>query len=240
MKNFIAIALVIVLAVSLLTSCDFISKVADNINKNDKGSPTDLNNDGNNDDVKNNDDKNDNDEDGLKYDKNYINSNLKGDFSITYTANEESGGWAQTIMRTSEGCYSETTYSDSDGGTGAMKILYLKNGDVFDVYTDWSGEGFGTSNMTMTENEVMESFPYFYMFDNVRELYDNVKKDGTETIAGRNCDIYKVTVSADGQSASFYYSVDRQTGIFMKSVMGPAIMECTEFKTSGVSLPSYS
>lgn len=72
------------------------------------------------------------------------------------------------------------------------------------------------------------------------------ERTGEEEIAGRMCDIYSVTVQFVNFEQTFYYSVDRETGVCMKLVSDKNIsgtelggeegFTCVRFDTEQVNL----
>ncbi|MCL1913172.1 MAG: hypothetical protein FWG10_04690 [Eubacteriaceae bacterium] len=230
MKKSFAIALAVVLAFSLLAACG-------------GGNDRNGNGGGNNSNSISSEDIEELFD--FNYDKNFLDNNLKGDFSITYkmimppSEDSEGGEMVMTFMRTSEGYYMSF-------GEEGFNQLALDNGDTYDIYMDWGdGEGYREYG-NLTKEEIEQSLAFIGALDSM-SMYESLsgskfKKAGTETIAGRSCDKYSVIITSEEVSATLSFSFDQQTGVFMKSVIespeGAMIQECTEFKTSGVALPS--
>lgn len=165
---------------------------------------------------------------------------LKGDLSITMkTTDSTLKDWEsiQVSMRTAEGYY----YSIS--GEGGFKQLYVKDGNNYQVYMDWGqGEGYINYGTPTSKEQIEDVIFYNSTYKKVEKLYGSVwKKDGTETVAGRICDKYTITIAAEGKTGTMSYCYDQKTGIQLKSSAetseGKLVTECTEFKTSGVVLP---
>jgi len=179
---------------------------------------------------------------GFAYGQEFMENNLKGDYSITFrmTSSEAEGGSLQVFMRTSEGY----CMSVGEGGYGGFKTLYLRDGDMYSAYIDW-GDGFIDYGTELSREEVESNFSFIGTMSQVTEIYGGIlKKAGTETVAGRSCDKYSATVSAEGMTGKVSYCFDKQTGILMKwsteSPEGSMVYECIEFKTSGVTLPALN
>lgn len=169
-------------------------------------------------------------------------NNFTGDYSITYKMTASEGGTSlQTYMHNSQGYY--TSFGDAGSGS-TMRTLYLKNGDTYDAYLDWGdGSGFNSYGTSMPEEEIEQGFIFLSTKSMVGDLYGGIlKKDGSETVAGKSCDKFSATITAEGVTGKVSYSFDKQTGVLMKwtteSPGGSMVYECTEFKTSGVTLPS--
>ena len=172
----------------------------------------------------------------FKYGHDFMANNLKGDFSITYkftmTGNE--GEDHQVFMRTSEGYYFSVS---------GIEMLHVKNGDMYDAYMNLGGGSLEHYGEPITKEQVEESFTPISTMKVMEQAYGSMlKKDGAETIVGRSCDIYSATINGEGGTGKLSYSFDQQTGILLKwsveSTEGSMIYECTEFKTSGVTLPT--
>ena len=253
MKKILAIMLVLILALSFVTACGGNggnSNTAGGNSREDNNKPS-TSSDGNSDESKN-DSKSD-EGDSTKPDSNssgdkfeygnpadFIANNLKGDYSITYkyTIGGAEESFEITCARTSEGYLYRTM---------GIEYLYIKNGDKYDMYLGSSAMGYMKID-TMTDEDVLDTLTMFTGFmtsygDNVSDL----KKDGSETIAGRNCDRYTFEADGFGVKVSYIYCIDKATGVCMKFVYdittaGEAAgltFECIEFKTSGVTLPDY-
>ncbi|MCL2615593.1 MAG: hypothetical protein FWD30_02210 [Dehalococcoidia bacterium] len=171
----------------------------------------------------------------------YVASHLTGNYSITYRYTYDGDDYLDvTFTKTSAGYF----YGLNDSG-----FLYIKNGDKFDTYWDL-GDGFEKSDFfdPITENEVMEKMLFFNWMWYYDDYSSDMKKDGTQTIAGRNCDKYTYQIAGWGVAYKQVVCIDKQTGVCLKwafdmaSVQGSGSFsfECTEFKTSGVTLPAYN
>ena len=174
----------------------------------------------------------------------YIADHLKGDFSITYSLSSSSGDSSNeiTCIRTAEGyCLSSP----------ATDVLYVKNGETYDIYFQ-TDNGYEKIDFLdpKSEKEVQSDLGLVFGFMSQYGSLTGLKSDGEETVAGRDCERYKMSVSvaALGVAAGATYSIDKETGVCLKfkydvaggGSLGSATFECTEFKTSGVTLPAYN
>ena len=174
--------------------------------------------------------------------KDEIKSNFKGDFSITFqlhiSASDESA--EMTIMRSSDGCYLATP---------DFQYLYIKNGDTYDLYFP-SDDGFYKVDFIepQTEEQVEANMGVLYDLITTHSSISGLKKDGSETVAGRSCDKYTESAVGFGLALGATYCVDKETGACLKfqydmatqEGMGRMTFECTEFLTSGINLPAYN
>ena len=173
----------------------------------------------------------------------YIASHLTGDFSITYAISSGTGDnpGALTCIRTGEGYCLSSPASD---------VLYVKNGETYDIYFK-TDKGYEKIDFLepKTEKEVQSDLGLVYGFMSQYGSLTGLKSDGEETVAGRDCERYKMSVSiaALGVAAGATYSIDKETGVCLRlkydvaggGSLSSATFECTEFKTSGVALPAY-
>lgn len=181
------------------------------------------------------------------YTGNYIDVHLKGDYSITYKmmsseAGEDDTSYSVKMMRTSEGYYAMLGED--------TEMLYIKNGDKYDMYMGDSENGFEPyAGVTLSEDEVKAQTQAFLGYMSAYSQFgDSLKNSGNVTIAGRSCIKYSYDYTALGASAKAEYCIDEETGVCMKYFVegksggesGSYQFECTEFKTSGVALPKHS
>ena len=172
----------------------------------------------------------------------YIASHLTGDFSITYrltTSADDSGSADLTMMRSSEGYLIRSGITD---------ILYVKNGDVYDIYFP-TDDGYQLLDFLdpASEEQIQSNLVTMYSLMAHYSDVSGLKKDGDEVIAGRNCDIYKESAAGMGMAVGMSYSIDKETGVCLKTTFDAAMagnimnmtFECTEFLTSGVTLPAH-
>ncbi len=192
--------------------------------------------------------KNDEDVDAeFAYTEDYIDEHLKGDYSITYkmTYNEkgvESTSYQVKMMHNSEGYF---IYMGEDSG-----MLYIKNGENYDLYIGDSTNGYEyLEGVSYTEEEVKSYAQAFLGYMSAYSQFeDGLNKKGTETIAGRSCEKYSYEFTWLGSKLNYDYYIDKETGVCMKYYVegsyqgegGNYQYECTEFKTSGIVLPSYA
>ena len=177
--------------------------------------------------------------------KDYITEHLKGDYSITYkyTVSGSPESLVATSTRTSEGYYYNY---------GGMEALFIKNGDKYDTYQGSAEDGFVKVDFIdpVTQKELEDEMAFNLVFGFMNQYADNtsnMKKSGTATVADRDCDKYTFSYSGIGGAVKYSYYIDKETGVCLKWNYDAAAggqtaaltFECTEFKTSGVSLPNY-
>ena len=259
MKKLIAFLLVMALALTLLTGCgrSLLGSMlgADDISESDiKSISNFLENladaaesavpSGNSSDKSSSDTsgggKTDNDS-GFSIGKDEIKSQIKGDFSITYKIYTSSSDKSaeMTFIRTSDGYYFDMS---------EYKYLYIKNGDMYDVYFP-SDEGFFKVDFLepQPEDAAASAFGALYDLMTTHIGKKDLKKDGDETVAGRSCDRYKESAVGLGVAFGGTYCIDKETGACLKfqydmaaeGGMGSATFECIEYLTNGVKLPAY-
>ena len=176
----------------------------------------------------------------------YIKSHLTGDYSVTYaySISEMEGPLESTVTRTEEGYYISIM---------GMELLLIKNGDTYDQYYPNGENGFKKVDFLdpVTEKEVekelfgMGSGNFMRQYD--LAISSDLENEGTEKIVGRNCDKYSSKESNVAFAYKYTYWIDQETGVCMKysfdlaakDLFGGISFECTEFKTSDVSLPEY-
>ena len=172
----------------------------------------------------------------------YIANNLKGDYSITYRVSTSGEDYFDvTAARTSAG------YHYNYAG---IEVLYIKNGNKYDKYFGSSSDGFTKVDWLepLTEEQVKSELSFLNWMSYYGNYSSDLKKDGSETVAGRSCNRYKYSLSYFGASLQYIVCIDKATGICMKWTYNVASggeqsslkFECTEFKTSGVKLPAYN
>ena len=181
----------------------------------------------------------------------FIAKNLKGDYSITYRysySSDSSNALVMTYTKTSNGIY--YSYNGIEG-------LYVKNGSKYDIYQKDEEDGVfrKVDFMDPITQAELENDPYysltFLFLEGFMSQYGSfasgMKKTGSETVAGRNCDKYTYSFSGGGMAYKYTTLIDKTTGVCLKwqvegSVYGQTsnvTFECTEFKTSGVTLPAH-
>jgi len=204
-----------------------------------KKDETNNNSNGNNDD---NSSINENNSD-FAYGQDYIDQHLKGDYLIAYTVTTYSDGDSDSttieIRKTDKGYY----YS-ADGS----EILFIKNGDAFDMYSgsDGSFMKIGVSYDKETVQSMMLGVAYMTSY---ASFATSLAKIGSGTIAGRACDKYEMDYSHPLYDYKFKYTyfIDKATGVGLKFSVDAASggqksgyeYEATKFQTSGVTLPNY-
>jgi len=185
----------------------------------------------------------------FQYTQAFLDSALPNGYSITFLYPDMTGeggeGMTMVMMKTPEGYYTRMKQGDYMD----MQAIYLKNGDVFDIYTDWDGSGFSHfPGNTSTRDDIEVMFMHIGVVAQIESEFGwNLKKSGTETVAGRSCDVFSVTISEAGVSATMAYCFDQQTGMLLKwsaegtenGVRETMSYEAIEFLTSGFSLPKH-
>ena len=174
--------------------------------------------------------------------KDYIANHLKGDYSITYTvkSSDSSDTAVQSITKTAAGYYMVADGSES---------LFIKNGSQYDVYSGSKAEGFTKSGAQLSQEMVDTYTTALMTYMTYYGAYESgMKSDGSQAIAGRSCDQYTFDYAIAGASIKYVCCIDKETGVCLKLTYaaaaggqgGSMTFECTDFKTSGVSLPTYN
>ena len=190
--------------------------------------------------------------------KSYINTKLTGDYSITYKFGASENGQVSDssyykTVRTAQGFYFSAE-SDSASDLDTSGALYIKDGNKYYSYTYSSSEskfkkyGDEALDAEYVEDSLVYLSSWFMAFYGIYGS-DEMKPAGSEKVAGRTCNkyTYKYGIPLIG-SVQYNFSIDKETGVCMKfSYKGKAMgdsagitFECTEFLTSGVSLPAYA
>jgi len=185
---------------------------------------------------------------GSEYGPDYVAQHLTGDYWITYRYSASGSGTGSsdavdmTLARTSEGYYWKA-FGD--------EILYIKNGDTYDTYLRTTADAGFTkfeNSQPVTQAEMEDSFSSFTAFmTQYGEAGSGMVKAGTETVAGRSTEKYTWNASLLGISIDYAYWIDQETGVCLKydysmstkSEGAGMTFECTEFKTSNVTLPAH-
>ena len=172
----------------------------------------------------------------------YVASHLTDDFSITYSVQYTgSEAYSMSMTRTAAGYYLAIAGS---------AMLFIKNGDKYDVYVDDRNDNFTLVDYldNYSEEEVQTQISTFFVLMTCYSGSEqNMVKTGTNRIAGRECDSYALDYSNVGMDQSFIYSIDKATGVCLKYCFDIGSsqdnqsfsFECQEFKVGGVSLPAY-
>ncbi|MFT3951795.1 MAG: hypothetical protein QM689_07640 [Oscillospiraceae bacterium] len=185
----------------------------------------------------------------FQYGDDYIAAHLGDEYSITYaykTYGSTDGATEidMTFSKTPEGCYYKY------GNEAGSEILYIKNGDMYDYYIrDTAEDTFKIVQGVRFKQEDIETSAASFLgyMDTYQDYADELEKTGTETVAGRDCDIYADKNNVVYGSLGVQYAIDQETGACLKfsveykdgeSAAGYSF-ECTEFKTEGVTLPAY-
>ena len=233
MKKILTLGLALILIVSLLTAC-FVRSNPSNVPPPSSG--------GNNNSSSGNSGSSDKDDFQYGNGKDYISENLKGDFSISYEVSGSSSDdvYKVTYARTSEGYYID--FPGMDMGP----MLYIKNGDKYDLYLK-NEDVFEIIDFLDPVEEEQVQAPMLGGFMTSYGNLSGFERDGSETIAGRDCERFVLSGAGFGAAVRQIYCIDKATGVCMKFSMDAAMegqsgnvtFECTEFKTSGVKLPDY-
>jgi len=228
MKKLLAIALIAILALSLLTAC--------NGNSNTPGGGGNNNSAGGN----------NSGGDKFEFGEDFIKNNLKGSYHIIYDISTFDNGAENKItmeyIQTDEGFYW------SDGSSDGM--LFIKNGDKYDVYF---GDGDGKFMSLGMQYDKATAEAMMFGLSGYMTAYgaygSQMNKVGNKTFAGRDCIEYTYDITAPVYNYKYKnsYYIDKETGVCLMVSMevqgaGQKVgyeFEATKFVTSGVSLPSY-
>ena len=176
----------------------------------------------------------------------FIEKNLKDNYRIAYDITVYDDGESDSVSMeqiwTPEGIYFAT---DGEG------MLLIRNGDEYDVYVDVGDGSYEKIPMSYPKDaaEAMVAGLTGYMtaYASFGSMLD---RDGSETVAGRDCEKYSFdyTYPLYNYKFKYTYSIDKATGVCLKFKMdlqgdGQKVgyeFICTEFQTGGVSLPKYN
>lgn len=136
----------------------------------------------------------------------------------------------------------EETYIDLSSDT-AM-VVYTKYDDEWEKNTTEYSQYFTKE----TAMEVSKSYALLVnSFMTMYQAYQSIGATKTsDTVAGRSCDKYTTTMAAYGVSATYSFSIDRETGACLKweasgastEGSGAVTFTCVEFKTNyTITLP---
>ena len=244
MKKHIALTLVFLLILSLLTACS--KKSEDSQSSNPKNSKSEVSApSGSGSSSSSSSSKS-----TFKYGRadEYIQEHLTGDFSITYqySMKDSESVLESTITRTSEGYYLKMIEWD---------CILIRNGDTYDTYDAYyvnGDKGFQKADFAdpVPEEEVQKMLWSLgnFMVQYKQISASDLEPDGTEMVAGRNCDKFNTGETNVYLAYKLSYWIDQETGVCMKFAYDLAAnkeivgmtFECVEFITNGVSLPAYS
>lgn len=184
-------------------------------------------------------------EEPIPYGEDYVASHL-GDYYLTYSYVTKDQGVASapvliTSARNATGYY----YKDTEGS----EVLFLKNGEKYDLYTRTSPEeGWVVVPEVQWTKEEAEGYVTWNL--NYMTIYgvalNDMEADGEETIASRLCAKYVFHSSFQTSRVDIRYSVDKLTGVCLRyatSVVsgtdtGAFEFVATVFQTERVTLPS--
>jgi len=162
-------------------------------------------------------------------------------YSITYEITN-ADGTIHTITKT----------VDENGSvyikTADTEKLFIKNDDSYTLYEkNTDGKFVAESDKKYTEKVVNETCAEFekYADESKNKFMPTAKKDGEDELAGRKCEIYKLGVGTENNSAYYYYYVDIETGICLgvkvkQTALGNEIEHegdsfiCKEFITANI------
>ncbi|MDR2700162.1 MAG: hypothetical protein LBC12_05060 [Nitrososphaerota archaeon] len=179
------------------------------------------------------------------YGQNYIDNNLPDSyrivFSITAYDSNEVISLPLEQIRTLNGYYFDTGVGDG--------LLFIKNGTIYDLYVLGSDGVYENSGVNFEQSYVenIMSDLWGYMTNYVA-YQKSMMKVGSETVAGRACDKYSLTYTQPLYgSVTYSCSIDKATGVCLKwtcdaqasGEKGGYEFVCTNFSTSGISLPTY-
>ncbi|MCL1951477.1 MAG: hypothetical protein FWF60_01475 [Oscillospiraceae bacterium] len=180
--------------------------------------------------------------------KDYIAENLKGDYEITYRYYAGVGGGDAsevTLIKTAEGVYVNSDGSESLFVKNSTGNYDMYNGSAEEGFTKVDMGGFMTFDQAYVDALTVMTSGFMTQYGNYSS---EMKKDGKETVAGRSCDKYTFSAAAFGTAVRYSCCIDRATGVCLKYTYDASVggqsggmaFECTQFKTSGVKLPKYN
>ena len=183
--------------------------------------------------------------DKFEFGVDFIENNLKDNYHIvyeitTYEDNESDTAVMEQIW-TKEGVYFAA------GGDG---MLFIKNGEEYVMYYETGAGSFEKSPMNYPKEMVEAMISGLSMYMSAYASFGSeLARDGSETIAGRDCERYTMDYKYPylDYKLKYTYCIDKATGVCLKFKMdvqgeGKKVgyeFLCTMFKTSGVTLPKY-
>ncbi|MCL2509386.1 MAG: hypothetical protein FWF05_09440 [Oscillospiraceae bacterium] len=247
MKKILLLVLALLLALSMAACGGGGDKDGEN---QPNGDGENIDADSNNGDNNNGNDNGDIIGDGLfEFSEDFLKNSLQGDYHIIYKATTYGDGESESLtmeqIKTSKGYYYK---SNDDSGK-----LFIKNGEAYDAYEEYDGV-FENTEMQYSQMMVDIMMVGITGYMNTYSAFSSqLKKSGSQTVAGRSCTEYKFDYSMPGVGkVKYVYCIDKETGVCLKFSVDAAgsvlsghqkvgyEFECTKFQTSGVSLPAYN
>ena len=182
----------------------------------------------------------------FEYGLEYIEKNLKDNYRIVYDITTYENGDTNSV--TMEQIWAKEGFYFAQDGNG---MLLIKNGDNYDMYADAGNGKYEKIPISYPKDAAEAMVIGITAYMNSYAVYGSMlKKDGSETVAGRDCEKYimEYTYPVHNYKYKYTYSIDKATGVCLKFKMdlqgeGKKIGHefiATEFQTSGVSLPKYN
>lgn len=161
-------------------------------------------------------------------------------YEITYEVASSDG-----IVKT----YSKTV--DNDGNiyinADGQELLYVITGNSYALYVLDGNNGFVSTGQKYTHKAVESATSQIdeYAKESLKQFMPTAKQDGKQEVAGRSCQVYKLGVGGENNSAYYYYFVDEATGICLGvdvryTALGQEVANsentfiCTNFETENV------
>ena len=131
---------------------------------------------------------------------------------------------------------------------GEEKLYVLSDGSYTIYLKDGNGIFTASGEERLTKKAVEEATSDIkkYAEESKKQFMPTAKKDGTGEVVGRTCDVYKIGVGTENNSAFYYYYVDVQTGICLRlevkhTALGQEVDHntetfiCTQFATENIT-----
>ncbi len=193
--------------------------------------------------------------------------NITGSDSLPKTAEEaaaevekmsKNGGFEVTLRYDTDDTESSESYEVSMGKKDNISWQFDQEGNGTAVvgeteYCDLYEYSASSNAWTYDKRVQKDNYDAAKTFDTAyfgvlylgHELDGEYKKDGTTSVCGRTCDVYKYAMNVVVVKLSYTIAVDRETGLTLKYQISGATtadkggesFEATSFKTSGVTAP---
>ncbi len=141
---------------------------------------------------------------------------------------------------------------DKDGNVyvkaADLECLYIKEGNSYQLYEKEENGTFVSSGDERYTRKAVDSATSQideYAKESLKQFMPTAKKEGKQEVAGRSCQVYKLGVGGENNSAYYYYFVDEATGICLGvnvryTALGQEVANsentfiCTNFETENV------
>lgn len=186
------------------------------------------------------------------YGENYIKEHLTGDYWLIYTITADYGSGAESYTVEQRRVGKNYYFAVKDEYGDLEEMLFIQNGQMYDYYI----REYDDAEFKIVPGQFDEETAMIYMDAMLGYMAwygasgDSFKRNGSETVAGRDCAKYTFdyTFPVYNYKYTYTYCIDKATGVCLKfSVTIKGAGEkfdndfvCTKFQTTGVTLPKYT